>query len=191
MTGSSLLRIDGLSVDYTHRGGPSVPAVSELDLVVRPGSMTAVVGESGSGKSTTASAVIGLLPSSAQVTAGRIRLGDLDLLSLGAAGWRGVRGTQIGYVPQDPGSSLNPLQTIGKSVAEALRIHRRANRAEARAQVIELLARVGIDRPERNEPTELPHMNSPAGCGSGCSSPRPSHCARACSSPTNRLRRSM
>ena len=156
MTGSSLLRIDGLSVDYTHRGGPSVPAVSELDLVVRPGSMTAVVGESGSGKSTTANAVIGLLPSSARVTAGRIRLGDLDLLSLGAAGWRGVRGTQIGYVPQDPGSSLNPLQTIGKSVAEALRIHRRANRAEARAQVIELLARVGIDRPEKRA-DQFPH----------------------------------
>lgn len=156
MTDSSLLRIDGLSVAYTHRGGPTAPAVSELDLVVRPGSMTAVVGESGSGKSTTANAAIGLLPSSAQVTAGRIRLGDLDLLPLGTSGWRGVRGSQIGYVPQDPGSSLNPLQTVGRSVAEALRIHRRANRTEARAQVIELLARVGIDQPEKRA-GQFPH----------------------------------
>ena len=69
----------------------------------------------------TANAAIGLLPPSARVANGRIRLGDLDLLSLGTSGWRGVRGSQIGYVPQDPGSSLNPLQTIGKSVAEALR----------------------------------------------------------------------
>jgi peptide/nickel transport system ATP-binding protein len=156
MTESPLLRIDGLTVDYSRRGGPSTPAVSELDLVVRPGSMTAVVGESGSGKSTTANAVIGLLPSSAQVAAGRIRLGDVDLLSLGAAGWRGVRGAQIGYVPQDPGASLNPLQTVGKSVAEALRIHRRAGRAEARRQVIELLERVGIDQPEKRA-DQFPH----------------------------------
>ncbi|AZT99905.1 dipeptide ABC transporter ATP-binding protein [Brevibacterium linens] len=156
MTDSSLLRIDGLSVEYTRRGGSAAPAVSELDLVVRPGSMTAVVGESGSGKSTTANAAIGLLPPSARVANGRIRLGDLDLLSLGTSGWRGVRGSQIGYVPQDPGSSLNPLQTIGKSVAEALRFHRRAGRAEARAQVIELLDRVGIDQPEKRA-DQFPH----------------------------------
>ena len=156
MTDSSLLRIDGLSVEYTRRGGSAAPAVSELDLVVRPGSMTAVVGESGSGKSTTANAAIGLLPPSARVANGRIRLGDLDLLSLGTSGWRGVRGSQIGYVPQDPGSSLNPLQTVGKSVAEALRIHRRAGRAEARAQVIELLDRVGIDQPEKRA-DQFPH----------------------------------
>jgi peptide/nickel transport system ATP-binding protein len=156
MTDSSLLRIDGLSVDYSHRGGSAAPAVSDLDLVVRPSSMTAVVGESGSGKSTTANAVIGLLPASARVEAGRIRLGEVDLLSLGTSGWRGVRGSQIGYVPQDPGSSLNPLQTVGKSVAEALRIHRRAGRAEARAQVIELLDRVGIDQPEKRA-DQFPH----------------------------------
>ncbi|WP_181274600.1 dipeptide ABC transporter ATP-binding protein [Brevibacterium oceani] len=156
MTESPLLRIDGLTVDYSRRGGPTAPAVSELDLVVRPGSMTAVVGESGSGKSTTANAVIGLLPSAAQVTAGRIHLGDVDLSRLGAAGWRGMRGAQIGYVPQDPGASLNPLQTVGKSVAEALRIHSRAGRVEARRQVIELLERVGIDQPEKRA-DQFPH----------------------------------
>ncbi|WP_209325565.1 dipeptide ABC transporter ATP-binding protein [Brevibacterium renqingii] len=154
MTASPLLHIDGLTVDYARRGGS--PAVRGLDLAVGAGAMTAVVGESGSGKSTTANAVIGLLPSSARITAGRIRLGDLDLTRMGPAGWRGVRGAQIGYVPQDPGSSLNPLQTTGKSVAEALRIHRRTNRAEARDRVIELLGRVGIDRPEKRA-DQFPH----------------------------------
>ncbi|MGO2035311.1 MAG: dipeptide ABC transporter ATP-binding protein [Brevibacterium sp.] len=151
-----LLRVSGLTVDYARRGGTSSPAVADLDLEVRPSSMTAVVGESGSGKSTTANAAIGLLPTSAAVTAGQIHLGEVDLLSLGASGWRGVRGTQIGYVPQDPGTSLNPLQTVGKSVAEALRIHRRANRHEARAQVVELLGQVGIDRPEKRV-DQFPH----------------------------------
>ena len=154
MIGSPLLSIDGLTVDYSRRGGS--PAVSDLDLTVASGAMTAVVGESGSGKSTTANAVIGLLPSSARITTGRIRLGDLDRTGLGPTGWRGVRGSRIGYVPQDPGTSLNPLQTTGRSVAEALRIHRRMNRTEARARVIELLGRVGIDRPEKRA-DQFPH----------------------------------
>lgn len=145
---ASLLSVRGLTVDYSHRGGTGDPAVDELDLTVRPGHVTAVVGESGSGKSTTANAVLGLLPESARVTAGSIHLGEVALDSLSPRAWRDVRGAQIGYVPQDPGSSLNPLQTVGRSVAEALRIHRRSDRRTARAEVLDLLDRVGIDRPE-------------------------------------------
>ncbi|RBP63456.1 peptide/nickel transport system ATP-binding protein [Brevibacterium sanguinis] len=141
-----LLSVRGLQVDYSR--GTTGPAVDGVDLDVRPGSMTAVVGESGSGKSTTANAVIGLLPESARITAGSIHLGEESLTDLSASAWRGIRGSRIGYVPQDPGNSLNPLRTIGKSVAEALRIHRRADAKSARAQVIELLEKVGIDRPE-------------------------------------------
>lgn len=145
---ASLLSVRGLTVDYSHRGGSGDPAVGGVDLTVRPGHVTAVVGESGSGKSTTANAVLGLLPENAQVTAGSIHLGEVDLSSLSQRAWRDVRGAQIGYVPQDPGSSLNPLRTVGKSVAEALRIHRRSDRRAARAEVLDLLERVGIDRPE-------------------------------------------
>ena len=145
---AALLAVRGLTVDYSRRGGSADPAVDGVDLVVRPGETTAVVGESGSGKSTTANAVLGLLPETARVTSGGIRLGDVDLTTLSRQGWRGVRGAQIGYVPQDPGNSLNPLQTVGTSVAEALRIHKRADRRAARAQVIALLERVGIDRPQ-------------------------------------------
>lgn len=151
-----LLSVQDLSVAYSRRGDLKAPAVDGVSFDVRAGSMTAVVGESGSGKSTTANAVIGLLPESAQITDGHIHLGEVDLGSLGAGAWRGVRGSQIGYVPQDPGSSLNPLQTIGKSVAEALRIHRRADRKSARAQVIDLLAKVGIDRPQMRA-DQFPH----------------------------------
>ena len=151
-----LLSVQDLSVAYSRRGDFAAPAVDGVSFAVGAGSMTAVVGESGSGKSTTANAVIGLLPDSAQITGGRIRLGEVDLGALGASAWRGVRGSQIGYVPQDPGSSLNPLQTIGKSVAEALRIHKRADRKSARAQVIDLLAKVGIDRPQMRA-DQFPH----------------------------------
>ncbi|WP_231445661.1 dipeptide ABC transporter ATP-binding protein [Brevibacterium zhoupengii] len=148
-----LLSVQDLSVAYSQS---SAPAVDGVTFAVRAGSMTAVVGESGSGKSTTANAAIGLLPESAQITAGHIHLGEVDLGALGTSAWRGIRGSQIGYVPQDPGSSLNPLQTIGRSVAEALRIHKRADRKSARAQVIELLARVGIDRPQMRA-DQFPH----------------------------------
>lgn len=151
-----LLSVQDLSVAYSRRGDFAAPAVDGVSFAVSAGSMTAVVGESGSGKSTTANAVIGLLPESAQITGGHIHLGDVDLGSLGSSAWRGIRGSQIGYVPQDPGSSLNPLQTIGKSVAEALRIHKRTDRKSARAQVIDLLAKVGIDRPEMRA-DQFPH----------------------------------
>ena len=151
-----LLSVENLRVAYSLRDEPAAPAVDGASFAVRPGSMTAVVGESGSGKSTTANAAIGLLPESALITGGHIRLGEVHLGSLGASAWRGIRGSQIGYVPQDPGSSLNPLQTIGKSVAEALRIHKRADRKSARAQVIDLLAKVGIDRPEMRA-DQFPH----------------------------------
>ena len=145
---ASLLSVRGLTVDYARRGGAGEPAVDDLDLTVRPGQVTAVVGESGSGKSTTANAVLGLLPETATVSSGSIHLGEVALDSLSRRAWRDVRGAQIGYVPQDPGSSLNPLRTVGASVAEALRIHRRADRRSARTQVIDLLERVGIDRPQ-------------------------------------------
>ncbi|MDN6529985.1 MAG: ABC transporter ATP-binding protein, partial [Brevibacterium sp.] len=136
-----LLSVEDLTVAYSRRGDFAVPAVDDVSFAVRAGSMTAVVG---------------LLPESAQITGGHIHLGSGDLGLLGAGAWHGIRGSQIGYVPQDPGSSLNPLQTIGNSVAEALRIHRRADRRSARAQVLDLLAKVGIDRPEMRA-DQFPH----------------------------------
>ena len=149
-----LLSIRGLGVAYTTRSGEPSAAIRDVDLDIHAGSMTAVVGESGSGKSTTAGAVIGLLAANAQVTSGEIRLSahgddpELDLRALSPREWQKVRGARIGYIPQDPGTSLNPLKTVGANVAESLRLHTGLGSAQRRARVLELLDRVGIDRPQ-------------------------------------------
>ncbi|GAA2093535.1 MULTISPECIES: dipeptide ABC transporter ATP-binding protein [Brevibacterium] len=147
-----VLTVSGLGIDYLTRSGESVPALRDVDLTIRPGSMTAVVGESGSGKTTTASAVIGLLAANAQVRSGSIVLGahgtdpELELGALGPREWKKVRGRRIGYIPQDPGTSLNPVKTVGENVAESLRLHTALGAEARRARVVELLDRVGIDR---------------------------------------------
>ncbi|WP_051297842.1 ABC transporter ATP-binding protein [Brevibacterium album] len=147
-----VLTVSGLSIDYRTRSGESVPALRDVGLTIRPGSMTAVVGESGSGKTTTASAVIGLLAENAQVTDGTVVLGtygeepELDLGALSPREWKRVRGRRIGYIPQDPGTSLNPVKTVGANVAESLRLHTALSAEARRARVVELLDRVGIDR---------------------------------------------
>ena len=143
------LIVRDLSVDYRARGGGWVQAVDLVNLTVAPGSLTAVVGESGSGKTTTASAIIGLLASNGRRSGGSITLDGQELTGLSPKQVNRVRGTQIGYVPQDPGTSLNPLATIGTSVAETLRIHRLATAPEARSRALDLLERVGIDAPQR------------------------------------------
>jgi peptide/nickel transport system ATP-binding protein len=143
-----VLSVEDLSVDYSLRGSREPRrALHGVSLSVAHGGMTAVVGESGSGKSTTASAVIGMLAGNASVASGSVLLGERQLLGAGEAELQRIRGAHIGYIPQDPGNSLNPLKTVGANVAEALRIHRRAGRAEARERVLELLDRVGLDRP--------------------------------------------
>ena len=157
-----LLSVRDLGVAYTTRSGEPTAAIRDVDLDIHAGSMTAVVGESGSGKSTTAGAVIGLLAANAQVTSGEIRLSahgddpELDLRALSPREWQRVRGARIGYIPQDPGTSLNPLKTVGANVAESLRLHTDLGSAQRRARVIELLDRVEIDRPQMRA-EQYPH----------------------------------
>ena len=143
-----LLRVRDLNVSYSTDGG-DVPAVQGVNLEVHPGQMTAIVGESGSGKTTSAMAAIGLLPSNATIDAGTITFDGRDITSLRRRQWRELRGRRIGLIPQDPNNSLNPVQTIGASVEEGLRIHKVGTAAERKAKALELLERVGIDDPER------------------------------------------
>ena len=153
MANSELLAIRGLSVSYR-----SVPAVRDVDLTVHSGQIVAVVGESGSGKSTTAHAVIGLLPRGGRIDTGSITYAGRSLPGLSERGWRSVRGREIALVPQDPTVSLNPVQRVGRQVAEVLLIHGTADRKSAPAQAVELLRRAGIDEPElraRQYPHEL------------------------------------
>ncbi|WP_053387234.1 dipeptide ABC transporter ATP-binding protein [Leucobacter japonicus] len=155
-----LLSIRDLAVQYRTKQG-SVEAVRGVSFDVRAGEVTAVVGESGSGKTTVAQSVIGLLASNGSITAGSVtlnerRLGTTELVGLPERRWRDLRGRCIGLIPQDPGNSLNPVQPIGKSISESLRIHGRPSRAEVQDRVHALLEQVGIDDPIRRA-KQYPH----------------------------------
>src|SRR5690606_16933458 len=134
----SLLEVRDLSVSYRTRGRV-VEAVREVSFTVEPGEVVAVVGESGSGKSTTAHAIIGLLPRNGSVDSGEILLNGTDIARWPAKRLQSVRGAQIGLIPQDPTSSLNPVKTIGAQIGETLRIHKRGDRREISRRVIALL----------------------------------------------------
>ncbi len=138
-----LLEVRDLSVAFrTDRG--DVEAVSGASLTVHVGQTVAVVGESGSGKSTLTAAVNRLLAPNGRVTGGSVSFGGVDLLARSERQMNAVRGKQIGLVPQDPMSNLNPLRSVGSQIAEVFTIHKEARGREARRRATELLERVGI-----------------------------------------------
>ncbi|WP_395681359.1 dipeptide ABC transporter ATP-binding protein [Inquilinus sp.] len=147
-----VLEVENLIVSYVGDRAGAQRVVDGVSFRIRPGEVVALVGESGSGKTTTAQAVIGLLPENGRVEGGAIRLAGTDISGWSQKRLDVLRGARISLIPQDPGSSLNPVKTIGAQVEEILAIHRRGatggGRAANRARVIELLARVGLSRPE-------------------------------------------
>ena len=144
-----LLEVTDLSVTFPQRGGPSVQAVRGISYQVHKGEFLGIVGESGSGKSVSSLALMGLLPSSAQVT-GRISFGGRSLLDLNDRQLSRIRGQEISMIFQDPLSALTPVYTVGDQIAEALLLHDAAlSKRAAAARAIELLQIVGIPAPER------------------------------------------
>ena len=133
-----------------HFGGKGwTTAVDGVTFEVAPGEALVLLGESGSGKTTVARSILGL-PARGARTTGRIDLSGTGLLTLGERELSRVRGRRIGYVPQDPTASLDPLRRIGAQLAEVLRRHRMADgRRAARAAVPGLLESVGVPDPER------------------------------------------
>ncbi|MFC1921745.1 ABC transporter ATP-binding protein [Chloroflexota bacterium] len=127
-----------------------VNAVNGVSFDLEDGETLAIVGESGSGKSVTVMSLLGLIPMPpGKVESGEaIFYGSQDLLQLSPAELRDVRGGQIGFVFQDPISSLNPILTIGEQISETLIKHKGMSNNEARDRVIELLTQVGIPDPE-------------------------------------------
>lgn len=153
-----LLSVEKLVVSYATGKAPdkTVNAVNGVSLDVYAGEITAIVGESGSGKSTTAQASLGLLPANAHIDAGSITFDGTSVVDFTERQWRTLRGTRIGLIPQDPTNSLNPVKTIGASVAEGLEIHTDLSASEIHQRVIELLEKVGIPEPARRA-TQYPH----------------------------------
>ncbi|RFU88003.1 ABC transporter ATP-binding protein [Streptomyces triticagri] len=155
-TADPLLRIEDLSIDF-RLGSGTVHAVRGVGLDLHAGETLAVVGESGSGKSATMLSVLRLNPEPpCEYTAGRVVLDGRDLLALPEKELREVRGNDVAMVFQDPMTSLDPLQRVGNQVAEVLRRHRGATRAEARAEAVRALDEVGIPEPERRA-RQYPH----------------------------------
>ncbi|MGI9615347.1 MAG: ABC transporter ATP-binding protein, partial [Acidimicrobiales bacterium] len=134
-------------------------AISDVSLNVKPGSVSCLAGDSGSGKTLTSLATVGLLPPGA-TKSGSIKLSgvDEDLLNLDQRSWTSIRGRSIGYVGQNALGCLHPALRVETQVVEAIRRHRSVSRPEARASVIEELAAVDLDEPERvarSRPAEL------------------------------------
>ena len=158
MTAEPLLSVEGLSVSYAI-GPDRNEAVRSASFEVARGEVVALVGESGSGKSTISHAILGLLPAHARIDRGAIRFDELDLTTLGERGFDSVRGRRIGFVPQDPTASLNPVRRVGDQIAEALRNHRLASGRQAHRRAIELLEEAGIADAERRA-RQYPHQFS-------------------------------
>ena len=153
----SLLSIRNLTVSFATRSG-AFTAVEAFDLSIERDEVVAIVGESGSGKSVAMLAVMGLLPSTATVTADELRFGDVDLSTIGPRERRAITGRDIAMIFQEPMSSLNPCFTVGFQIAEALKAHLDLDEPARRARVIELLDEVGIPDPARR----VSRLSSPA-----------------------------
>ena len=139
----NLLTVTGLAVDYTSRTG-TTHAVRGVDFAVPRGAIVAIVGESGSGKSTISQSLVRSLADGGTIVAGSIEFDGRDLVRLPERALRDIRGAEIGFVPQDPSNSLNPLLRVGEQIAETLRLHKKLSRADAAAEAVRILDEVGI-----------------------------------------------
>ncbi|MFB5081587.1 ATP-binding cassette domain-containing protein [Raoultella sp. C349492] len=152
----ALLEVENLTITYREQ---SQPAVKRLSFSIETGETLALVGESGSGKTTTGYALLGLLPAEANITADRFCFEGQDLRYLSEDGLRNLRGGRIGMVFQDALSALNPLMTVGSQIAEAVRLHHRVGRKEAKARALALLHKVRIPLAEQRY-ASYPHQLS-------------------------------
>ncbi|WP_413990786.1 ABC transporter ATP-binding protein [Labrys okinawensis] len=159
MRGENLLDVRGLETHFF--GEDSVTrALGGVSFQVKSGETLGIVGESGCGKSVTALSVLRLLPKrSAKTVSGEVNFQGRDLLKLSEGEMRNVRGNEIAMIFQEPMTSLNPVHTVGRQIAEAVEIHTKASRSEAMAKAEEMLHLVSIADPKRRL-TNYPHEMS-------------------------------
>jgi len=150
-----LLQVKDLTVDFPLRNG-TFRAVDKLSFSIEPGKTLCVVGESGSGKSVTARSILQIVDAPGRISSGSIVLNaangsSIDLVKLNPRGRqiRAIRGRDIAMIFQEPMASLSPVHTVGDQIMEALRLHTKMSKAEARAEAISLLKQVEIPTPEK------------------------------------------
>jgi peptide/nickel transport system ATP-binding protein len=137
----------------------TVQAVGNVDIAIDAGETHGLVGESGCGKSMLGLSIMGLLPNGGKIVEGSVRLAGRELVGLPDRDLRTLRAEEIAMIFQDSQSSLNPTKTIGEQVAEPVRLHRGASRAEANERALEVLELVGLPRP-RERLGNYPHQLS-------------------------------
>ena len=153
----ALLNIDDIRIEFPSRRGTMV-AVDGVSLSLEKGEILGVVGESGAGKSTIGNAVIGLLEAPGRLAGGQVLLNGERIDTLTPAQQR-ARGRRIGMIFQDPLTSLDPLQTVESQLVETMQVHLDLSQAEAAKRAVQLLAQVGIDKPELRA-KQYPHQFS-------------------------------
>ncbi len=145
--GELLLDVQGLSTSFPVEGG-RVRAVDGVSFRVPPRAAVGIVGESGCGKSVTSLSIMRLVPPPGKIESGKILFQGRDLLALSEREMRAHRGNQISMIFQEPMTSLNPVYTVGAQIVEAVRLHQKRSRSQARDRAVEMLALVGIPTPE-------------------------------------------
>jgi peptide/nickel transport system ATP-binding protein len=156
---AAVLEVDGLRTVFFTRAG-LVRAVDGVSFTVGRGEVLAVVGESGCGKSITALSLMRLVPEPpGRIAGGSVKLEGRDLLKLGEAEMRQVRGNDISMIFQEPMTSLNPLLTVGSQIGEAIRLHQDLSRSAVREKAVEMLRLVKIPEPAQRA-KEFPHQLS-------------------------------
>ncbi len=153
-----LLEIKNLQVDFRTQDG-FVSALNGVDLTIMPGETLAIVGESGSGKSTTAHAIINLLPGSGRITGGEVKFEGRDISKLKEKEMEEVRGRLIGFVPQDPMSNLNPVWSIGFQMEETIRANGIASGKDVKKYAIQVLKEAGLADADKRM-RQFPHQFS-------------------------------
>jgi peptide/nickel transport system ATP-binding protein len=154
----ALLEVKSLRTSFFTDDG-EVRAVDGVSFSVEPGKLMGIVGESGSGKTASVLSIMRLLPESAKIVGGEVLFEGRDLVKLPEPEMRSIRGAKIAMIFQEPMTSLNPVFTIGSQIAEAVRLHQKTSRGEARERAIEALKTVGIADPQRRV-DDYPHQLS-------------------------------